>query len=158
MPACRSQTAIRDRQAGLSLIGACLLLAGCATYTAHEARTKLVGINQNDLMSCAGPPDQKVRLDRHEAIFAYDYRSDTSTFSLDVLTLGTMTLGPRGECKAVFRLRDGVVTHVGYEATTSSLDGPLGACGPIVSECLSHRPVTPLPADFDAMTIFNPGG
>ena len=107
-------------------------------------------------MSCAGPPDQKVRLDAHESIFAYDYRSDTATLSLDVLTLGTLSLGPRGECKAIFRLRDGIVSHVGYEATTTSTEGPLGACGPIVSECLRHRPATQLPADFDAMGIFAP--
>ena len=137
------------------LLVALLGLSGCATYTAHEARTRLLGVNQNDLMSCAGPPDVKQRLDAHEAIFAYDYRNDDAAVALDLLTVGTLTLGPRGECKAIFRLRDGIVTHVGYAATTTSLDGPLGACGPIVTECLRHRPITPLPSDFDAMGIFS---
>lgn len=140
------------------LVGALLGLSGCATYDAHEARTALVGMNQLDLQACAGVPDDKQLLDRHEALFEYKFDSETSVFSLDVLTLGTMSLGPRGRCNAVFRLRDGIVTHVSYEATTTSFDGSLGACGPIIQECLHHREATPIPAGFDPMAEVAGGG
>ena len=135
------------------LAAAALLLSGCATYTAHEARSALLGMNQNDLLACAGTPDRKQRLDDHEVILDYDYTSDTAAFSLEVLMLGTLSLGPRGQCKAIFRMQDGIVTHVAYASTTYSLDGPLGACGPIVQECMQNRQHTLPAAGYDPMSI-----
>ena len=134
----------------LALLG----LPSCASVDAHEARVGLLGMAQRDVLSCVGIPDQKTRLDRHDAVLEYNFADHDDILSLDVLTFGTMSLGARGQCNVMLRMHDGVVDAVHFSDNTTSEQGPLGACGPVVHEALRHCPrSSPGPGD-DPMALF----
>ena len=131
-----------------------LTLASCASIDAHEARRGLVGMSQRDVLSCIGIPDEKTRLDAHDAILEYNFADHDDIISLDVLTFGTMSLGARGECNVMLHMHDGAVAAVHFSDATTSEDGALGACGPVVHEALRHCPRSPATPADDPMALF----
>ena len=138
---------------GLMVLSSCGLTS-CATIDAHEARRGLLGMSQRDVLSCIGIPDQKTRLDANDAILEYSFADHDDIVSLDVLTFGTMTLGARGECNVMLRMHDGAVDAIHFSDATTSEDGPLGACGPVVHEALRHCPRSRAAPDDDPMALF----
>ena len=132
-----------------------LILSSCASVDAHEARIGLLGMAQRDVLSCVGIPDQKTRLDRRDAILEYNFADHDDILSLDVLTFGTMSLGARGQCNVMLRMHDGLVDAVHFSDNTTSEQGPLGACGPVVHEALRHCPRSPVSSDDDPMALFS---
>lgn len=137
--------------AWLGLLG----LASCASVDAHDARAGLLGMAQRDVLSCVGIPDQKTRLDAHDAVLEYNFADHDDILSLDVLTFGTMSLGARGQCNVMLRMHDGLVDAVHFSDNTTSEQGPLGACGPVVHEALRHCPRSPPRLGDDPMALFS---
>ena len=131
-----------------------LLLSACASIDAHEARRGLLGMSQRDVLSCIGIPDEKTRLNAEDAILEYNFADHDDIFSLDVLTFGTMSLGARGECNVMLRMHGGQVEAVHFSDATTSEEGSLGACGPVVHEALRHCPRSPAAHGDDPMALF----
>ncbi len=131
-----------------------LLLSSCATIDAHEARTGLLGLQQRDVLSCIGIPDQKTRLSDRDAVLEYTYSDHDELLSLELLAFGTLSLGPRGQCNVMLRMHDGAVAAVHFSDSTTSEAGALGACGPVVHEALRHCPRSPATKGDDPMALF----
>lgn len=131
-------------------------LGGCSAYTVDEARSRVVGMNAPDLISCAGIPDKMMKISSDEMLIQYDRPAGTaSVFSVKVLGLADVAVGRPGACHAQFRiLRDGVVSGASFSGTSFSLSGPQGDCAPIVRECVTHPDRTALPGHYDAFAIF----
>ena len=130
------------------------MLSSCASIDAHEARRGLLGMSQRDVLSCIGIPDQKTRLDGSDAILEYNFADHDDILSLAVLTFGTMSLGARGQCNVMLRMHGGHVDAVHFSDATTSEEGALGACGPVVHEALRHCPRSPAVPDDDPMALF----
>jgi hypothetical protein len=131
------------------------LLASCATIDAHEARHGLLGMSQRDVLSCIGIPEEKTRLDAHDAVLEYTYSDHDELLSLELLAIGTLSLGPRGQCNVMLRMHDGAVAAVHFSDSTTSEAGALGACGPVVHEALRQCPRSPAAAHDDPMALFD---
>ncbi|MGQ9365835.1 hypothetical protein [Azospirillum sp. A39] len=143
-------------------LGAALLaagtLAGCASPMAEQAmaaRTSLVGMPKEQLLSCAGVPARQAAAGGMEF---FTYRSDriVSYPSSPWPSYGPWWPGYYGRygwgawpaygdevrsyaCEATFTLQDGVVRRVVYSGVPGG-DGGIGQCYYIVQNCLPQPP------------------
>jgi hypothetical protein len=118
------------------------VVPGCSVrdaQTAAEARTSLIGMDQERLSLCAGLPTKVERVDERTELRSYEWKpSDSNSVSLNVPIIGGgFSLGSGGECKVTFRLVDGVVDAMGYAGDTDAGPGGRDAlCAPIVRHCV----------------------
>ncbi len=131
------------------LLCSLLCLSACGTFTAHEARTKLIGATEPDILSCMGPPDKTQYISPHQHVMGWMY-TQTGTDLDAKFGLYALTIGRPGICKASIRMESGFVTGVHYQDEDINPTDPDSVCGRIVQECVRHREHTALPADFDA--------
>ena len=141
-----------------ALLAGTLLVSGCGTLTTHEARdplgrSTLIARTVPDLIDCMGKPDAAMQTGPDTAVLQYT-RKDTSTgLKATVTLLGSVEIGGGGGCSVVLTiLRDGTVADVAFPGayTDALFADPLGACRPLVAECLAHPGVTGLPAGYDS--------
>jgi hypothetical protein len=114
-----------------------LLLAGCGAIEAHQARNRLLGMAEADLIACAGPASKNAEIGPGEHVLAVEYDGDkTALASIKVLEDVSLSIGATGSCHALFRIRAGKVVAVHYEGNSTSFSGTESACAPIVRDCL----------------------
>lgn len=130
---------------GLTLLAACA--AGQGAQIAERARSELVGMPKDRLLSCAGVPDRQAAAGGRE-YYTYVSRSSTGyspSSSIGIgggsggvglgLGFGIPLGGGGGGCEATFVLGPaGTVEQISYPAGTSP-----GACAPIVENCVAPR-------------------
>ncbi len=129
----------------------CLLfcLSACGTFTAHEARTTLLGATEPDILSCMGPPDKTQYISPHQHVMGWVYTQTGSDFDAK-FGLYSLTIGHPGMCRASIRMENGLVTGVHYQDSDITPTAPDSICGRLVQECVHHREHTPLPLNFDS--------
>ena len=135
----------------------CLGLAACANpraELAHAARSELVGMPKETLLSCAGVPERTASMDNLD-FFTYTSRSTAAYpsttlglhagrywypgwgygFGVPVTTYDVWSQA----CEATFTLRNGRVERVVYAGSPGGT-GRLSQCYAIVENCLTLRP------------------
>lgn len=128
-------------------MAAFLLLAGCSvndSRTALHAEKSLVGLNEVELESCLGAPDEQAAFGAVQ-ILTY-YATSTSSTSLSIPLIGGIGDSYGGYCHTIVRLQNHVVQDVRYVGETSAFGAPDAYCAPIVRGCVNHPPpALPMP-------------
>ncbi len=128
---------------GLLALASCLpVLAGCgygASRLSHEAQLSMIGMTENDLEACAGPPDKTTTLNPETVIFTYEYKpSANGGFNVELpLSLGGISLGGSGTyCRADMRLVDHRLVELHYTGDDDKAVGNDGVCTPLIRGCM----------------------
>lgn len=138
-----------------------LLLAACAprgTEVAAEARQRLVGMDADDLRSCAGIPTRTLRLNDGSELFSYE-QQNRNVGGLDVnvpLAGGFHLAGSGSYCHALFRVVRGRVAGLVYTGDSDDVAGRDGVCAPIVRGCLRQLEAAGTPADATPGSMSRP--
>ncbi len=129
---------------GATLLGALLLLTGCAladSRSAQYAKMNFVGMSEVDLQSCLGAPDN------HSTFGAVDvltYKGNSTSSGGVNITLpiigGGFSVSGGGYCNATFKVEHGRVTGLRYNGETDATAAPDAYCAPIVRRCLYDPP------------------
>ncbi len=140
---------------GLPIPVAALLLLpldGCGTLEAYQARTRLVGAAEPDVIACMGVPAEKQYISAQQSVMQWDYLQ-TGT-DIDVaFGIYELKLGRPGICHAAIRFDRGRVLSVHYAGVDVNPTDPDSICGRLVHDCLHHRETTPLPGDFSNVAV-----
>ncbi|MYZ48164.1 hypothetical protein [Propylenella binzhouense] len=119
-----------------------VLLAGCVTSRfgpVQEARTALVGLNENEMRLCAGFPSKRYEQNTLE-IWSYEKTTASSVgVSLPVLPTivgASMNVNGGGDCRMQVVFQNGKVTRIGYSGANDSISGRYAFCAPMVAECV----------------------
>ena len=131
-----------------------LLLAGCGSLQAFQARTALVGATETDIVSCMGVPAAKQYLSRDQSVLQWDYAQTGTDLDLE-FGIYSLKLGRPGICHAAIRFDRGVVRAVHFAGASITPTDPDSICGRLVHDCLYHRETTALPADFDQQAVLD---
>jgi hypothetical protein len=125
-----------------------LCLGGCAvndSRVALEARTRLIGLTELQLESCAGVPDQKAAFGGTD-ILTY-YAGSTSSTGLTIPLIGGVSKSYGGYCHTIVRVDDGKVTAVRYAGEKDAVAAVDAFCAPTVRGCVysppSNQPAAP---------------
>ena len=119
-----------------------LLVSGCgydASRLTHEAQFSMIGMTENDLDACAGPPDKTTTINPVASVFTYEYKpSGNGGLSVELpLSLGGVSIGGEGTyCRADFRLVDHRVTELHYTGDDDQTIGQDGVCAPLIRGCM----------------------
>jgi len=123
-----------------------VLLAGCSindARTADRAETSLIGMQEVDLQTCMGAPDQKSVFGSTE-ILTY-YSTSTSSTSLSIPLIGGIGNSYGGYCHTILRLQNGRVVGVRYTGETNAFIAPNAYCASTVRSCVNNPPpATPM--------------
>lgn len=144
-----------------------LALSGCGSIHTLEVRdptgpNSMIRSNVRDLIHTVGTPSHYTKFsDPRGAEFdtlevEWDFTNSDSAFSVSIPLLASVQIGGAGRCAmtATVARMGGVVDDVAFPQ--SHVDGwepDASACGPLVSEWISHRSTTYLPPAFDAFTL-----
>jgi hypothetical protein len=123
---------------------AVLMLASCSladSRTAERAKSDLIGLDETDLQSCLGVPDQHVSLGATD-IFTY-YATSTSSMSYTVPIVGGLGLSNSGYCHATFSLEHRRVVRILYSGEKNAMLSPDAYCAPILNTCLDYLTAHP---------------
>jgi hypothetical protein len=134
-----------------------IFLAGCSindARTADRAQTTLVGMQEVDLQTCMGAPDQKAVFGGTE-ILTY-YSTSTSSTSLSIPLIGGIGNSYGGYCHTILRLQNGRVVGVRYTGETNAFIAPNAYCASTVRGCVNNPP-PPTPTPPVAATTPAPG-
>jgi len=130
---------------------AVLALSACSindSRTATRAEKTLLGMNEVQLQTCMGGPDQKSVFGSTE-ILTYAATSTSSTTS-SIPLIGGISETNGGYCHAIVRLDHGVVDDVRYTGETNAFIAPAAYCAPIVRGCVNNPPPPGPPAQAEA--------
>lgn len=150
---------VASRGSAAALLGAGMLaLTACANPAADELNTSsrsLIGMSKTQLVSCAGRPGQSLQSGSGETLtysIGIPIRGPGPSTSVGVgggsrsgvgVGVGmTFPLGPgfsQSYCEAVFKLTNGAVTDVTYNASSSVRGSGYRVCYEIVGPCLGAR-------------------
>ncbi len=123
-----------------------VLLAGCSINDARvagRARTTLLGMQEVDLQTCMGAPDEQSKFGNTE-ILTY-YATSTSSTSFSIPLIGGIGTSYGGYCHTILRLENGRVVSVRYVGETNAFIAPNAYCAPTVRGCVSDPPApTPM--------------
>jgi hypothetical protein len=131
-------------RSALLLLPSLLLLTACAprgAQIAADARQRLVGMDADDLRSCAGIPTRTLRLNDGSELFSYE-QQNRNVGGLDVsvpMAGGFHLAGSGSYCHALFRVVRGRVAGLVYTGDSDDVDGRDGVCAPIVRGCLRQQ-------------------
>ena len=113
-------------------------LASCAVEdsdVAFEARKRLIGMNEADLETCLGSPDQHSSFGATD-IITYEFASTSSTsWSLPIVQGPSFSNG--GNCRMTVRFDNQVSDRIMYSGEKNATASPNSYCAPIVRSCLS---------------------
>lgn len=118
------------------------LLTACAprgAEVAADARQRLVGMDADDLRSCAGVPTRTLRLNDGAELFSYEQRNANVgglNVSFPLIGGGFHLAGSGSYCHALFRMEQGRVAGLVYTGDSDDVAGRDGVCAPIVRGCL----------------------
>ena len=131
---------------------AVLLLAGCGSWDAYRARTRLIDAAEPDIIACMGVPAEKQFITADEHVLQWDY-AQTGTDVDVAFGVYEAKLGRPGICHAAIRFVAGRVRTVNIIGTVITATDPDSVCGNLVHDCLWHRRDNPLPAGFTSTGI-----
>ena len=130
---------------GLLLMGL-LLVAGCAVEDSHiarDARTRLLGLKEVDLVACLGGPDQHSSYAGTNVLTWYANSNSSIGFSPPVI--GGFSINNGGYCHITVRTDAGVVSHVIYSGEKNATLAPDAYCAPILRSCMAELRALPRP-------------
>jgi hypothetical protein len=116
-----------------------LVLPACSvkdSHIAHDAQTRLIGMQEVDLQSCLGAPDQHSTFGNVNVLTYYATSTSNDSFSIPIV--GGIGFGNGGYCHATFKLQDGRVTQLLYSGEKNATFAPDAYCAPIMRTCLDH--------------------
>ncbi|RVT95735.1 hypothetical protein EOD42_16210 [Rhodovarius crocodyli] len=120
-----------------------LLLASCATpgtRVSEEARRRIVGMEANSFMACAGIPQRSRTLSDGSEIMSYEQtNASTGGVNLSAPFVGGVgfRIGASGSyCHTVVRVRQNRVISLNYTGDNDDVAGQNGVCAPQVRGCL----------------------
>ena len=135
-----------------SVVALLLPLGGCGSLEAYQARTRLVGAAEPDVIACMGVPAEKQYISAQQSVMQWDY-VQTGT-DIDVaFGIYELKLGRPGTCRTAIRFDSGRVMSVHYAGVDVNPTDPDSICGRLVHDCLHHRETTPLPGDFSNVAV-----
>ena len=114
-----------------------MLLAGCAigdSHVADRAQTRLIGMNEVDLYTCLGAPDQHQTFGNVDILTYYTSSSSSVSYQLPLIQGPSFSNG--GNCHLTVRLDDQAVTRILYSGEKNATGAPDAYCAPIVRSCL----------------------
>ncbi|NHN85823.1 hypothetical protein GOB93_14395 [Acetobacter musti] len=117
-----------------SVILAALTLSAC-TSLPHEARS-LIGMSRPDLVACAGVPDVEENRDGQDVLVWKQDQQAQGAVDLKTPLSFELDLGGHGTCHTVAALRSGRVVSIAFTGPSGTIEGPNGACRPILRACL----------------------
>lgn len=130
----------------------CIGLTACAgEKVTEEARTSLVATTLPDIISCAGKPDKFTQISSTDWVIQYEdaiarpaitMKGPLST-ELDIASTNAV-------CHAVMRIHNGYVVSMHFTGPSLTINGPNGACIPMIKECLHHKDNTSIPYNYDS--------
>ncbi len=130
---------------GLLLVGL-PLVAGCAvedSRIAAEARTRLLGLKEVELVACLGGPDQHSSYAGTNVLTWYANSNSSIGFSPPVI--GGFSINNGGYCHVTVRTDAGVVSHVIYSGEKNATLAPDAYCAPILRSCMAELRAAPRP-------------
>lgn len=126
----------------------CLLAAaGCAVkdaYIARDARTRLLGLKEVDLVACLGGPDEHISYPGTNVLTWY--ATSSSSINLSPPIIGGFSANNGGYCHVTVRIDGGVVSHVIYSGEKNATFAPDAYCAPILRSCIAELAAKPRPA------------
>jgi hypothetical protein len=130
------------------------LLTACAPRGAEiaaEGKAQLVGMDVDDLQSCAGIPTRTQRLGDGSELLSYEQKNgNVGGVNVAVPLLGGFSLAGSGSyCTALFRVAQGRVIGLNYTGDNDDVAGQNGVCAPIVRGCLRQ----PVPAEVPVQPV-----
>ena len=131
-------------------------LDACGTLQAYQARTRLIGATEPDIIACMGVPAAKQYISHDQAVMQWDYAQSGTDIDVE-FGIYAFKLGQPGLCHAAIRFDRGHVKSVHYAGADVTPTNPDSICGRLVKDCLDHRENTELPADFSNLAILAGG-
>ena len=115
-----------------------LMLSGCGTYQAYQARTFIPGHTEPDVLACMGPPDSKTPTGTPgESVLQWVYAQSGTDVEAE-LGVYSLKLGRPGVCHVAIRFDRGYASSVHYTDVDIGPTNPDSICGRLVKDCLSH--------------------
>jgi hypothetical protein len=125
---------------------ALLPLSSCAGHkVAEEGRQVVLGMNAEEVQSCAGIPDHTKKLDSRTELFSYEIKNgNTGGVQLTAPVVGGgFKIGSNGSyCNVILRVVDGKVVEVNYTGDNDDFVGKEGVCAPLLRGCLRAHGTT----------------
>ena len=122
------------------LVLLCLLgPGGCAVEDSHiarDARTRLLGMKEVELVACLGGPDQHASYGGTNVLTWYANSDSSIGFSPPVI--GGFSANYGGYCHITVRTDGGVVSHVIYSGEKNATLAPDAYCAPILRSCMAE--------------------
>jgi len=145
------------RASGLA-VSALVLLGGCSVNDSHmafRAKHSLLGMNEVQLQTCMGAPDEKNVFGSTE-ILTY-YATSTSSTSFTIPLVGGIGASYGGYCHTIVRIDRNVVDSVRYVGETNAFVAPDAYCAPSVRSCVSNPPSPTGPEQTENVAIKREG-
>ena len=127
----------------LSSLFLLLALMSCATpgtRVSEEARRRIVGMEANSFMACAGIPQRSRTLSDGSEIMSYEQtNASTGGINLSAPFVGGVgfRVGSSGSyCHTIVRVRQNRVVSLNYTGDNDDVAGRNGVCAPQVRGCL----------------------
>jgi hypothetical protein len=123
-----------------------VLLAGCSvgdSRTADRAERSLIGMQEVDLLTCMGVPDEQAAFGSTK-ILTY-YSTSTSSTSISIPLIGGIGDSYGGYCHTIVKLQNGRVMGVRYTGETNAFVAPNAYCASTVRGCVNDPPAPTMP-------------
>jgi hypothetical protein len=115
------------------------LFSACAFKDSHPAdvaRTRLMGMSEEDLESCIGAPDQHSSFGNTH-VLTYD-ATTPSSINWSFPLVGGLGFSNGGCCHATFTVVNGCVQRVLYSGEKNATGAPDACCAPIIRTCIAQ--------------------
>jgi hypothetical protein len=126
-------------------VSAVLAIAGCAVRyaeVARDARSKIIGYTNDDILMCAGHPTNTDK-SRGSEIWMYEHGAVTPGGAIPTVVspYGGASLSQNSGqyCRVQFRFIGGRVAEISYAGDTDIWGAKDAECAPIVRNCLEYR-------------------
>jgi len=123
-----------------------VLLAGCSvsdSRTADRAERSLIGMQEVDLLTCMGAPDEQAVFGATK-ILTY-YSTSTSSTSISIPLIGGIGDSYGGYCHTIVKLQSGRVVGIRYTGETNAFVAPNAYCASTVRGCVNDPPAPTMP-------------
>jgi hypothetical protein len=137
--------------AGVLALGACSIND---SRTATRAQKALLGMNEVQLQTCMGAPDEKNSFGATE-ILTY-YATSTSSTTTAIPLIGGISETHGGYCHTIIRIDHDVVDSVRYAGEINALIAPNAYCAPSVRGCVNNPPPPGMPGQAASPVAIRP--
>ena len=112
-------------------------LGGCAvadSHVAESAQKRLIGMDEVDVYTCLGVPDQHQTFGETDILTYYTSSSSSVSYQLPLVQGPSFSNG--GNCHMTIRLDRQNVTRILYSGEKNATGAPDAFCAPIVRACM----------------------